>query len=462
MIEIHTDQEQSRMPFPPAEPGPNRKPRWCWIGILSILCIVMCFALPFLGNIDGVENISYGLLILSPFLAIGSLVRIGLRNGELIGVPIVLLVLVLSSLFIYDVTYYKVPRARSYSRVVCSSNLRGLGAALAVYAEDYDGKFPSENWCDLLIEKADVSPKSFLCYKSGSKLGESDYCMNIYAVGKKLSELPGNMVLLFEADFKHSKGENRVAIRQRPSFGKYSVISDMFKGDEAVYLNQWNRVGGPELIDVNRHFPVCHIVMANGTGMVVRYSKLSDLRWNPEGSAPTPVFSTPDRKLIALAMNKGIFWGILGLLFTIGTVVLLTKYEVVRYWKFALILGILSSLFGLFFGLMSGEAYSFHRIAGGIAGAIFGFPTGICFAVVFAGRTNDLKRSITFRSFVTSMGMVTGIFCSTLVHMVLMVLNGETNPFGIVIGIPFGIFTGGILGVFSGGIIRKYYSQLAG
>jgi prepilin-type processing-associated H-X9-DG protein len=89
-------------------------------------------------------------------------------------------------------------------RVVCGTNLKGLGTAQAVYANDYDDEFavqgggnsslswepdrtdefstPSYAWADrgqltvgaslyLLVREADVSPKSFVC-PSG---GESEY-----------------------------------------------------------------------------------------------------------------------------------------------------------------------------------------------------------------------------------------------------------------------------------------------
>jgi len=58
-----------------------------------------------------------------------------------------------------------------------------------------------------------------------------------------------------------------------------------------------------------------------------------------------------------------------------------------------------------------------------------------------------------------SVGMITGILCSTSVHIVIMLISGETNPFGIMIGIPFGILVGAGLGVISAEVIRQYYTQ---
>ena len=53
--------------------------------------------------------------------------------------------------------------------------------------------------------------------------------------------------------------------------------------------------------------------------------------------------------------------------------------------------------------------------------------------------------------------MLTGILCSTLVHIVLMIFCVESNPFGMIIGIPFGTFAGFILGAISGVIVKKFY-----
>lgn len=90
-------------------------------------------------------------------------------------------------------------------RVVCGTNLKGLGTAQVVYAHDYDGRFavqgrgtaqnwgvamntittdwnvPTKAWADgqtitvgaslfLLVREADVSPKSFVCPASSQKV----------------------------------------------------------------------------------------------------------------------------------------------------------------------------------------------------------------------------------------------------------------------------------------------------
>ena len=62
-----------------------------------------------------------------------------------------------------------------------------------------------------------------------------------------------------------------------------------------------------------------------------------------------------------------------------------------------------------------------------------------------------------FGWFATSVGMATGVLCSTLVHLALMIVNQIANPFGIVIGIPFGAFAGAILGFIGGMAVKTCY-----
>ena len=201
------------------------KKKVCFLVKLLLYCILAIVALGFLSNsIEGnflysvFSGLAVVLLITLPLLAIAALIRISLKNQQLKGRIIAILILVLSSLVLYQIAYYEVPRARQgmwASGIICGSNLSGLGKALMIYAADHDDMLPAENWCDLLIEKCDVAPKSFLCKSSDSAKGESDYCLNKNAAGKKLSELPKDLVLLFEVEYTPDEGEIRMPLRNR-------------------------------------------------------------------------------------------------------------------------------------------------------------------------------------------------------------------------------------------------------
>jgi len=107
-------------------------------------------------------------------------------------------------------------RVRQISfRMVCGTNLSGLGKAMLIYANDYDDKFPTPSkWCDLLIEHAEVTRETFRC--KGAPKGPCNYAMN-----KNIEKLgisaPPDMVLLFET---HAC---------------------------------WNQAGGPEILTTDNH-----------------------------------------------------------------------------------------------------------------------------------------------------------------------------------------------------------------
>jgi len=131
-------------------------------------------------------------------------------------------------------------------RIVCESHLNGLGKALQIYATDYNGKYPTpEKWCDLLIDYSDASKKMFECPASGEK-GQCNYAMNKNIEKfKNSSEVPGNMVLLFET---------------YPGF---------------------NQTGGPELLNPKNHQGRgCNILFNDGHVEFVETEDLVRLQWD--------------------------------------------------------------------------------------------------------------------------------------------------------------------------------------
>jgi prepilin-type processing-associated H-X9-DG protein len=128
-------------------------------------------------------------------------------------------------------------------RRVCATNMRGLGTAMMVYTNDYGRKFPTaDQWCDLLIEYADVDPKSFQC-KPGAG-GEFSYGFNENLDGLGFDDASADTVMLFEI------------------------------------VGGRNVVGGPELLSTERHNNEgCNIVFADGHAQFVQTHQLGDLKW---------------------------------------------------------------------------------------------------------------------------------------------------------------------------------------
>jgi len=186
-------------------------------------------------------------------LGIVGLVKIGRSGGKLKGngfavagivVPVVASVFVLP--MVVGISLPAFVRARHQAqRVMCATNMRDLGKAMLIYANDYNDKFPtSSKWCDLLIEHAALDKMAFGC--RGATEGPCNYAMN-----KNVSELgtsaPPDMVLLFET---------------HPG---------------------WNQAGGPEILTTENHRDEgCNVLFVDSHVEFVKMQELDRLRWKPD------------------------------------------------------------------------------------------------------------------------------------------------------------------------------------
>ena len=183
-----------------------------------------------------------------------ALVKISKSNGQLKGtgfavtglvIPVVLGPVMLGILLPALSQVKKVAQ-----RVVCGTNMQALSTAMTVYSNSYDDRLPTENWCDLLIEGADVSPDSFICLDRETTAGQSSYAMNKNVAGKKMGALPANVVLFFETE-----------------------------------TGLFNQLGGPEDA-VLRHGNTgrlgCNIAYADGFTEFVTEDRIAELQWTIE------------------------------------------------------------------------------------------------------------------------------------------------------------------------------------
>jgi prepilin-type processing-associated H-X9-DG protein len=210
--------------------------------------------------------------ILSPFTCmltalpaviagIVALVKIGKSDGRRKGLgmaiagmalPVVLLPIMAVGMGIMIPALAKV-RQLAF-RMTCGENLVGLGKAMAIYANDNNGRFPtSSKWCDLLVDRTQVAPTLFRCH--GDKEGPCNYAMNKFAAGLGPGA-PANMVLLFET----------------------------YPG--------WNQVGGAEILTVENHNgDGCNVLFMDGHAGFVKPEFLRQLQWmssEPPGYRPAP------------------------------------------------------------------------------------------------------------------------------------------------------------------------------
>ena len=212
------------------------------------------------GKTSGLAITSLILAILSPFtcfltalpaiiLGIVALVKISQSAGQLkgsglavagIAVPFVTLPILA---LLMGILMPALARTRQIAfRMVCGTNLKGLGTAMLIYANDYDEKYPTPSkWCDLLVEHVEVTPKSFRC--KGAPEGPCNYAMNENAAKLGKKALPG-MVLLFES------------------------------------TPGWNQSGGPELLTTENHQgDGCNILFTDLRVEFVKTERLNELLW---------------------------------------------------------------------------------------------------------------------------------------------------------------------------------------
>lgn len=163
-------------------------------------------------------------------------------------------------------------------RVVCGTNLKGLSTAMFVYCNDYDDTLPTTNWCDLLIEEADVSPKSFVCPQSDAIEGESSYALNVHIAGKNLGKLGPNVVMLFETDKGKEDGPRSTSVLTR----RHHQALDIYEEDTMVYKDCYNQLGGPEDIALHHNNSGkvgCNIAFADGHTEFVTVDQIAELKW---------------------------------------------------------------------------------------------------------------------------------------------------------------------------------------
>jgi Tfp pilus assembly protein PilE len=170
--------------------------------------------------------------------------RIGLTLIEI--VVIIAIIVVLMTILL---SRYHTPHAHPLS--TCKSNLHQLSLVMKFYADENNGEYPStDKWCDLLTKSyfPTADPDLFICPGAIDKITEdsnqSCYVLNKNIVGMKRSEIPPDVVLLFEGPVG------------------------------------WNQVGGPELLTTEYHKDEgASVCFADLRVEFVRTDELAQLKW---------------------------------------------------------------------------------------------------------------------------------------------------------------------------------------
>jgi prepilin-type processing-associated H-X9-DG protein len=164
-------------------------------------------------------------------------------------VPIVYLFLILP--IILAILMPALGKVRQLSqRIQCSTNCAAVTKAIFTYASDHNDMLPSaETWTNALVNDCNVTMEQFRCPANDNKDNLSCYALNLNIAGKTLSEVPPDVVLIFE-----------------------TTPAD-------------NPAGGPELLTTERHQnDGCNIVFADGHAKFVKTEDLKTLKWRIENN----------------------------------------------------------------------------------------------------------------------------------------------------------------------------------
>ncbi len=135
------------------------------------------------------------------------------------------------------------PRRPIVRSIICSSKLHKIGKTMERYAAENDNKYPTcENWCDLLVEKADVEEEYFKC-PADKKDARCSYAMNPDCRPDSVDDV----VLLFEAN------------------------------------GGWNQFGGLDLLSMENHYGEgCNILFNDGNVEFIKTKDIGKLKWKGE------------------------------------------------------------------------------------------------------------------------------------------------------------------------------------
>ncbi|MBN2588272.1 MAG: hypothetical protein JXA96_00285 [Sedimentisphaerales bacterium] len=170
--------------------------------------------------------------------------RSGKKNNYILMVirPLIVVIVILAiPMFLMSIVAYN---HQLPPRLICGTNMSGLGKAMMIYVNDFDGYPTPEKWCDLLIEYCDVTPKSFRC--KGAKEGPCNFAINKYLAEIGEANDP-DIVVLFETQ------------------------------------HGWNQVGGPEMLILDNHNGEgSNVVFLDTHTEFIKAEDISKLKWKPE------------------------------------------------------------------------------------------------------------------------------------------------------------------------------------
>lgn len=224
--------------------------------ILAVFCVLSFFAFvhsfvrlrPIYRPL-GITSISF--FVGSLMLAVVALVVIALKRRKLKGGLFAAIALLILGCLLGMLIPFETSLVR-HRREVVGAKLARLYRAITEYSVSHDGYLPTaDKWCDLLIEHDKNLSKDSFRYPPG-KYGVFLFAFNKNLDGLRLSDIPEDVVLLFETD------------------------------------GSWNLSGGPELLEGRfKERKRFFVLLANGRvyqsipSLRELFKEKNELRWKP-------------------------------------------------------------------------------------------------------------------------------------------------------------------------------------
>lgn len=257
------------------------------LGCFTLLVVVLIIPSLDIGGIIAAIGLAYGIIALHRIEKSGGML-VG-RMPAIIGIVINAVIVFMAVLtFIFPPG---IPREKAY-QMICGTNISGIGKAMMLYADDNNDMYPTaDKWCDLLIQYCDMTPRQFVCRGSDVIDGESSYAFNKYLVGKKLTKVPDDIVLLFETNFGKEPEGRKELLGSRDFYNFAESSNDQYFHDyikrypesQKVYKLRWNQVGGPEILTTENHDGKgCNVLFNDMHVNFVKTEELGRLKWKAE------------------------------------------------------------------------------------------------------------------------------------------------------------------------------------
>lgn len=164
-------------------------------------------------------------------------------------------------------------------RILCAANLSKLGKALQLYANDYDGRYPSaDKWCDLLVKYTGVEKRKFNClsvdsgeYSSTDPIDEANFAPEA-VFHYEYNDIEGQHLYVYSVQWCHYA----INTNAKPnSPGDMVLLFETRRG--------WNQFGGPEILSDENHLDEdrkgCNVLFNDGNVKFIKPKNLKKLKF---------------------------------------------------------------------------------------------------------------------------------------------------------------------------------------